>query len=191
MTTRDNGAAVGPFTATPGGVEWRRDGFLVSTDPALIDYPLTTAVLEATYWATGIPEHVVRQSVEGSLAFGMYGAGIEAATGPATGPARDATGTGDAAAGGLTQIGFARVVTDRAVFAWIGDVFVVDSHQGRGLGLWLMRCVMAHPELQGMRRWMLASTTARGLYAKLGFSQLAKPELFMEIYDPAIHRRQG
>ncbi len=188
MTTRDDGAEAGPFTATPGGVEWRHERFRISTDPELIDFPLTTAVLEATYWATGIPEHVVRQSVEGSLAFGMY----EVATGAAAADAaRDGAGAGDAAAGGLTQIGFARVVTDRAVFAWVGDVFVVESHRGRGLGLWLMRCVKAHPELQGLRRWMLASTTARGLYTKIGFSQLDKPELFMEIYDPEIHRRQG
>ncbi len=184
MTSQDDAAAgggtaaAGPITRTARGVEWRRDGHLVSTDPALLDFPLTAGVLAATYWATDISEQLVRQSVEGSLAFGMYEV---TAAGPGDGAPGDA---------GLAQIGFARVISDRAVFAWIGDVFVVDSHQGRGLGLWLMQCVMAHPDLQGMRRWMLASTSARGLYAKIGFSQLAKPELFMEIYDPDIHRRR-
>ncbi|MEO8470242.1 MAG: GNAT family N-acetyltransferase, partial [Chloroflexota bacterium] len=158
----------------PGDIEWRRGAYLVSTDARRLDYALTARVLAETYWATGIPERVVRQSVAGSLAFGLYEL-APSEVGVATAPA--------------SQIGFARVVTDRAVFAWVGDVFVAESHQGRGLGLWLMQCVMAHPDLQGMRRWMLASTTARGLYAKLGFSQLSKPELFMEIYDPEIHRR--
>jgi GNAT superfamily N-acetyltransferase len=81
-------------------------------------------------------------------------------------------------------------VTDRATFAWVGDVFVLDSHRGRGLGLWLMRCVLAHPELRELRRWMLASSTARGLYEKLGFTPLGAPERFMEIADPGVHRRQ-
>lgn len=175
MTTHDDNEAAGPMTTMPGGIEWRRGAYLVSTDATRLDYALTARVLAETYWATGIPERVVRQSVEGSLAFGLYDVG----------PSGDGVATAPAA-----HIGFARVVTDRAVFAWVGDVFVVESHQGRGLGLWLMQCVMAHPDLQGLRRWMLASTTARGLYARLGFSQLSKPELFMEIYDPEIHRQQ-
>ena len=164
------------MTTASGEIEWRRGAYLVSTDVRRLDYGLTARVLAETYWASGIQEHVLRKSVAGSIAFGLYEVGPSGGS-VATAPA--------------TQVGFARVVTDRAVFAWVGDVFVVDSHQGRGLGLWLMQCVMAHPDLQGMRRWMLASTTARGLYAKLGFSQLSKPDLFMEIYDPEIHRRQG
>ena len=176
MTTHDDNEAAGPMTTTSGGIEWRRGAYLVSTDVTRLDYALTARVLAETYWATGIPERVVRQSVAGSIAFGLYEPGPP--------------GSGGAAAP-AAQIGFARVVTDRAVFAWVGDVFVVESHQGRGLGLWLVQCVMAHPDLQGMRRWMLASTTARGLYAKLGFSQLSNPKVFMEIYDPEIHRRQS
>ena len=81
-------------------------------------------------------------------------------------------------------------MSDRATFAWVGDVFVLESHRGRGLSLWLMRCVLAHPELRDLRRWMLASTTARGLYERLGFRPLAAPERFLEIADPGIHRRQ-
>ena len=91
---------------------------------------------------------------------------------------------------GDRQVGFARVITDRATFAWVGDVFIRDSHRGRGLGLWLMRCVLAHPELQELRRWLLASTSARGLYARIGFGPLPAPERYMEIADRDVHRRQ-
>jgi GNAT superfamily N-acetyltransferase len=158
--TGDAGAAV----PVAGGVEWRRGRYCVSTDPARLDLPGTAAFLATTYWAGEIPERVVRRSVAGSIAFGVY--------------------DGDA------QVGFARVVSDRATFAWVGDVFVLESHRGLGLGLWLMRCVMAHPELRELRRWMLGSTSARGLYARLGFTPLAAPERFMEIVDRDVHRRQ-
>jgi GNAT superfamily N-acetyltransferase len=159
----DNGAAGRP-THVFGGLEWQREGYTVSTDPDRLDIPLTTEFLATTYWAPKIPESIVRKAVAGSIAFGLYD--------------------------GDRQVGFARVVTDRATFAWIGDVFVLESHRGRGLSVWLMRCVLAHPELQDLRRWMLASTTARGLYERLGFRPLARPELFMEIADPDVHRRQ-
>ena len=115
----------------------------------------TAAFLGTTYWAQGRSESTVRRSIEGSIAFGVYD--------------------------GEEQVGFARVVTDRATFGWVCDVFIRDSHQGRGLGMWLMRCVLAHPELQVLRRWLLASTSARGLYARLGFAPLAAPERFMQI----------
>jgi GNAT superfamily N-acetyltransferase len=143
---------------------WRRGPYVVSTDEARLDIAFTAGFLAATYWAADIPESVVRRALEHSIGFGMY--------------------EGD------RQIGFARVVTDRATFAWVGDVFVLESHRGRGLGLWLMRCVLAHPELRELRRWMLASTTARGLYARLGFTPLGAPERFMEIADAGVHRRQ-
>lgn len=81
-------------------------------------------------------------------------------------------------------------MTDRATFAWVCDVFILESRRGRGLSMWLMRCVLAHPELQELRRWMLASTSARGLYERLGFSALPAPERFLEIADPDVHRRQ-
>src|SRR4029077_1623371 len=113
-----------------------------------------------TAWARDIPEPVVRRSIDGSIAFGLYD--------------------------GPDQVGFARVVTDRATFAWVGDVFVLESHRGLGLGRWLMEWGLAHPDLQELRRWMLASTTARGLYARLGFSALPAPERFMEIADSGV-----
>jgi GNAT superfamily N-acetyltransferase len=154
----------GPWTTVAGGLEWHRGPYTVSTDPDRLDIPGTAEFLASTYWAPGIPESVVRRSVAGSLAFGLYD--------------------------GDRQIGFARVITDRATFAWVGDVFVRESHRGQGLALWLMRCVLAHPDLQDLRRWMLASTTARGLYERLGFSALAAPERFMELVDMDAHRRQ-
>jgi GNAT superfamily N-acetyltransferase len=154
----------GDWTGDGPTAAWRRGPYTVSTDQARLDLELTTTFLAATYWATDIPERVVRRALDQSIGFGLYE--------------------------GARQVGFARVVTDRATFAWVGDVFVLDSHRGRGLGLWLMRCVLAHPELRELRRWMLASSTARGLYAKLGFTPLGAPERFMEIADPGVHRRQ-
>ena len=159
----DTGEA-GPWVAAAGGLEWRRGRYLVSTDPDRLDVAGTAALLADTYWARDIPESVVRRSVEGSIAFGMFDAD--------------------------RQVGFARAITDRATFAWVGDVFIHESHRGRGLALWLMRCVLAHPDLQELRRWMLGSTDARGLYQRLGFTPLAASERFMEIVDVDVHRRQ-
>lgn len=150
----DTGNA-GPWTAVAGGIEWRRGRYLVSTDPARLDIEGTAAFLATTYWARGRPESIVRRSIEQSIAFGVYD--------------------------GEQQVGFARVVSDRSTFGWVCDVFVRDSHQGRGLGMWLMRCVLAHPDLQDLRRWLLASTSARGLYQRLGFTPLPAPERFMQI----------
>jgi GNAT superfamily N-acetyltransferase len=159
----DTGKA-GPWERVARGVEWRRGPYVVSTDPERLDIPTTAAFLAESPWAPEIPEPVVRRSVEGSIAFGVY---------------EDDR-----------QVGFARVITDRATFAWVGDVFIHDSHRGRGIGLWLMRCVLTHPDLLELRRWLLASTSARGLYARLGFAPLAAPERFMEIADRDVHRRQ-
>lgn len=159
----DTGEA-GPLSQVQDGVEWRRDAYVVSTDPGRLDIAATAEILASTYWAPEVSEDVVRRAVGNSIGFGLYD--------------------------GDQQVGFARVVTDRATFAWVGDVFIVESHRNRGLSLWLMRCVLAHPELQELRRWMLASTTARGLYERLGFTPLSAPERFLEIADPNVHRRQ-
>lgn len=132
-------------------------GFTISTDPALLDVTGIHAYLtHASYWAKGIPLATVEQAIANSLPFGLY------------------TPEGQLA-------GFARVVTDYATFAWLCDVFVLPAYQGRGLSKWLMEVVWAHPRLQNLRRRMLATLDAHGLYQQFGFAPLAAPERFMEI----------
>ena len=136
---------------------WRRDGYLISTDRSLLDLRFVHGYLKTSYWAAGVPEEVVRRSVENSLCFGVYS--------------------------DQEQIGFARVVTDRATFAYLADVFVLEEHQGRGLGKWLVEVVLSHPELQGLRRGMLATRGAHELYRRYGFAELGRPGIFMEKKD--------
>ena len=149
--------------------ERRRDAFVVSSDPARVDLDLVHAFLTRSYWAAGIPREVVARSIAGSLCFGLY---EEKAGEP---PA---------------QRGFARVITDGATYGYLGDVFVVESHRGRGLGHWLMECVMAHPGLQGLRRWSLVTRDAHELYRPLGFTALAAPERYMEKVVADIYRQK-
>lgn len=141
--------------------EWRKDGFVVTTDPARFDVPAIHAFLATTYWAEGRPLDVVERSIRGSLCFGL----LES----------------------RAQVGFARAVTDRATYAYLADVYVLDSHRGRGLSTWLMACVMAHTDLQGLRRFTLVTRDAHGLYRKFGFEALAHPERYMEILRPSTH----
>jgi GNAT superfamily N-acetyltransferase len=143
--------------------DYRKGEFTVSTDPALIDLDVVHSFLTNCYWAKGIPRDVVARSIENSLCFGVYADG--------------------------KQIGFARVISDYATYAYIGDVFVLDSFRGRGLGKWLMECVMQHPRLQGLRRWSLVTQDAHGLYSKLGFEPLKKPENYMELHRPDVYQQ--
>jgi GNAT superfamily N-acetyltransferase len=135
--------------------------FTVSTDPRRVDLELVHGFLIRCYWAAGIPLDVVRRSVENSLCFGIYSGG--------------------------RQLGFARVITDYATFAYVADVFVVESHRGRGLSKFLMECIMQHPQLQGLRRWSLATSDAHSLYSQFGFKALKKPEMWMEIHRPDVY----
>jgi GNAT superfamily N-acetyltransferase len=126
----------------------------ISTDPARLDLALIHRFLsEDAYWSLGVSREVVERSIEHSLNFGLYS--------------------------GAEQVGFARVVTDYATFAWLADVFVLEPHRGRGLGRRLVGSVMAHPDLQGLRRWMLATADAHGLYEGLGFHPSAGDARFM------------
>ncbi len=145
------------------GMEWRRDPYLVSDDPALLDLDVIHAELARSYWAEGIPRAVVERSLANSLCFGLH--------------LREA------------QIGFARAITDRATFAYVADVFVLAEHRGLGLGRWLVECVRAHPDLRGLRRLVLVTRDAHALYAKTGWKPLESPERYMEIVrkDPYLH----
>ncbi len=136
---------------------------VVDTDPRRLDVPLIHAFLTSSYWARGIAIERVRQSIEHSLCFGLYDAG--------------------------RQVGFARVISDYTTFAYLADVFVVESHRGRGLSKQLMMAMRAHPRLQHLRRWMLVTRDAQGLYAQFGFAPLAAPERMMECVDPDIYMR--
>jgi len=134
--------------------EWHRDSFTISTDHARLDLDAVYEFLSTSYWARGIPRDVMERSIAHAVPFGIY----ESAT----------------------QVGFARVVTDRATVGYLGDVFVLEPWRGRGLSRWLMECVLAHPELQGFRRWFLLTRDAHELYAKYGFTPLAAPDRWME-----------
>jgi len=139
-------------------MKWVRDTFTVTCDPAKLDLAVVAGFLASSYWAEGIPIATVEKSLENSLCFVVLD--------------------------GERQIGFARVITDRATIAYLGDVFILPEYRGRGLAKWLMECIVSHPDLQGLRRWMLGTRDAHGLYARFGFTPLKHPERVMELRDP-------
>ena len=145
------------------GVSGSLRGIVVDDDPARLDMDVIHGFLAGTYWSQGIPREVVERAVRNSLCFGLYD--------------------------GDRQVGFARVVTDRATFAYLADVFVLESHRGRGLSKLLVAEILGHPSLQGLRRWILATRDAHSLYAQYGFKPLGAPERFMELHDPDVYRR--
>jgi len=142
--------------------EVRLDSFLISTDKARIDLAFVHDFLSnSSYWAKNIPLEVVKASIENSVCFGIY--------------EED------------QQVGFARVITDKATIAYLGDVFVAETYRGRGLSKWLMASILAHPELQGFRRWLLATADAHTLYAQFGFTPLARPARWLELHNPDVY----
>ncbi|MGA9885901.1 MAG: GNAT family N-acetyltransferase, partial [Candidatus Acidiferrales bacterium] len=130
---------------------FEREEYRISTDPAQFDLDAIHAYLVRAYWSQGIPRKTVERAVANSLCFAVLH--------------------------GKAQIGFARVVTDSATFAYLCDVYLLEEHRGKGLGKWLMECVMGHPGLQGLRRFSLATRDAHGLYANLVFAASAIPTL--------------
>ena len=142
---------------------WERGEYTISTAKERLDIEAIHAFLTSSYWATGIPRAVVERSIEHSLCFGVYH--------------------------GQRQVGFARVITDFATFAYIGDVFIVEEYRGRGLSKWLVEAIAEHPDLQGLRRWLLLTRDAHGLYEKIGFTPARTPERVMERYFANIYRR--
>lgn len=134
--------------------EWKRGDYEISTDPERLDIDVIHRFLAESYWASGIPVSIVKRSIENSLPFGLYKENC--------------------------QIGFARVITDFATFAYLADVFVLDEFRGQGLGKWLIGVMVSHPDLTGLRFWLLATRDAHGLYRKSGFSELGQPRRWME-----------
>jgi GNAT superfamily N-acetyltransferase len=140
-----------------------RDGdILVSTDPARLDLETVHGFLTGSYWAEGIPRETVERSIRHSICFGAFDRG--------------------------RQVGFARVISDRATFAYVADVFVLDSHRGRGIGKRIMTAVTTHPELQNLRLWTLFTRDAHGLYRQVGFREARHPDRLMERRQPQPYR---
>lgn len=138
---------------------WQKGEFEISTDRQRLDREMIHDFLSReSYWAQGRSLEVVNRGIENSLNFGIYR--------------------------GPQQIGFARVVTDYATFAWLADVFVLGEYRGQSLGKWLIEVIVAHPRLQGFRRWALATKDAHELYRNFGFNELVRPERWMERPDP-------
>lgn len=136
-----------------------KKGFTISTDKSLLDVEMIYHYLsEESYWSKYIPKERVLRSIGNSMCFGVYKDG--------------------------RQVGFARVTTDKATFAYLADVFIKDDFRGLGLSKWLVQTILAHPELQGLRRWSLATADAHDLYSQFGFEPLANPENWMGIYTP-------
>ena len=136
-----------------------KQGFIISTDKNLLDIDVIYNYLDKeSYWSQGIPLEKLKIGIENSMCFGIY--------------KHD------------EQVGFARVITDKAVFAYLCDVFVLKDYRGIGLSKWLIQTIKNHPELQGLRRWSLATADAHGLYSQFGFTPITKPELWMSIHTP-------
>ena len=138
-----------------------RSEYEISMDPQRIDIAAVHAFLSQSYWSPGIPRGVVERAIANSLCFGVYL--------------------------GAQQVGFARVVTDKATFAYLADVFILESHRGKGLSKWLMEFITGHEELQGLRRFLLATKDAHSLYTQFGFEALANPSRMMENLKPDVY----
>ncbi|MEA5426295.1 GNAT family N-acetyltransferase [Arcicella lustrica] len=140
--------------------EVQKDDFLISTDKSKLQIDVIHDYLcNRSYWAKGIPVEIVQRSIAHSITFGVY----------------------HQQENKLVQIGFCRVTSDLATFAYLADVFVLEEYRGNGLSKFLVESVLKHPDLQGLRRWVLATWDAHGLYAQFGFEPLDKPEYFMQI----------
>ena len=138
-----------------------RGTFTVTTDQTCFDLDAIHACIASSYWAKDIPFETLERAIRNSLAFGVFD--------------------------GAEQVGFARVVTDRATYGYLADVYILEAYRGKGLATWLMECICAHPDLQGLRRFALATRDAHGLYRKFGFTEIADPSKHMEVFKPEIY----
>ena len=142
--------------------ELRDADVLISTDPARLDLDVIHGFLSQSYWAAGIPRETVERSIRHSICFGAFDEG--------------------------QQVGFARVISDRATYAYVADVFVLPSHRGRNIGKRLMACIASHPELQNLRLWTLFTRDAHGLYRQYGFQDARYPDRLMEKRQARAYR---
>jgi GNAT superfamily N-acetyltransferase len=140
-----------------------KNNYLISTDKSKIDIDYVHGFLSQSYWSSGVPMKIIKKAMKGSLCFGVY--------------------YND------TQIGYARMVTDRATFAYMADVFIDENYRGKGLGKWLVEMILAHPHLQGLRRILLATKDAHKLYEQCGFTSINNPERYM-VYNPAAYKNK-
>lgn len=144
-------------------VQFQKDTYTISTDKSRLDLAVIHDFLSHSYWAEDIPLPIVQRSIQNSLCFGIYHQG--------------------------QQVGFARVISDYTTYAYLADVFVLEEHRGYGLGQWLIQSILNHPELQGLRRWALATRDAQGLYAKFGFKTVETPENEMLLRRPNPYKK--
>jgi len=145
-------------------MEHTQGNYTISTDKNRLDIALIHHFLSVqSYWAIGIPLDTVKKSIDNAMCFGVY--------------------SGD------QQVGFARVITDWATIAYLADVFILPEHRGQGLSKWLVETITTHPELQGLRRWMLGTSDAHTLYEKYGFKPVARPQIWMEKHNPDVYKK--
>lgn len=138
-------------------------GYKISTKLDDMDITVIHEFIKDSYWARDIPLKTLQKAIRNSLCFGIF------------------TEPGE-------QVGFARMITDSATYAYLADVFVLEQHRGKGLAKWLMEYILKHPDLQGLRRITLATADAHGLYEKFGFKPLVRPHIFMEVWDPDVYK---
>ena len=139
-----------------------RGEYTITTDRHRLDVEAIHGFLTNSYWSPGVPIEIVERAIANSLCFGLFN--------------------------GKDQVGFARVITDKSTFAYLADVYVLESHRGKGLSKWLLEVIQGHEDLQGLRRFMLATRDAHGLYAQFGFTSLANPSRMMEIFNADAYR---
>ncbi len=146
-------------------MQWKKNDYLISTDKSKIDVNAVHHFLSRSYWAEGIPIETVKRSITNSLCFGVYH--------------------------NEETVGFARVISDFATFAYLADVFILPQERGKGLSKWLMQVIIDHPQLQGLRRFTLATKDAHRLYAQFGFTLFDKPERWMQKHDPDVYKKRN
>ena len=146
-------------------MEWTKDDFTISTNKNKLNVRYIHSFLSRSYWAENIPVDVVQRSIKGSLCFGVYHS--------------------------EQQVGFARVITDEATFAYLADVFVDEAYRGKGLSKWLVKTILSYPGLQGLRRFLLATRDAHELYRQFGFIELTFVDRWMQIHWPDVYKKKG